>query len=966
MQKLLIMSGCNESAFYLQNGEVSELEHHAQDLPVHSILEEESATTASTEMSNGREEDVLHAELSDSDDDPTYYAHESDSSDSSSTSSDRLEGFRRPKKFKKSVKTSSLPRKRAIPSDSRAPVKMKAEQDDTISSSSITVLCANNREKRKWDKRQVCVYCEKFVSKLPRHLESHHQNEAPVQEFLSHPKKTTPRAQLLKILQNEGNHKHNISVLEVQSGSLIPVKRPSGYVDYRDYLPCDECLGWFVSSDMWKHKKTCFVAQKSGRKHGKTLQSRCALMLPMSKSATADLRETVLSRMRYPCPISMAARNDDLICKMGSRVLKQTKASSSTCYQTVSQKMREMARLLRRLREDNSVLTMKDCIDPKMFDNVIDAVRQEAGFNAKTGKYATPSLALKLGHSLSMCATICRAEAIKQEDRITKLKAEDFEDLCKSEWRVEVSKGALQGLEEKRWNAPPAIPMTSEVTKVRQCVFKAIEENKAILQEAQYPSGNTYASLAQAILADIVMFNRRRSGEVQRLKLDDISKAKFGDNNPEIMCCLSQWEQQLCKELTRLEIRGKRGRKVPVLLTKEMSANIKFLSEKRAFAGVKDSNPYLFGIPGCDTSYRGSDCIRKFAQASGVEHPEYITSTKLRKHVATMSQLISLKENELDVLATFMGHDIRTHRHYYRLPEDTLQTAKVAKLLILADRERLTSCAGKSLDAIDLEEPCYETDDQGIDDCDDIQDDGDCGETCQPTDRESTDRESPDRESTDRESTSQLQPMKKDLEICDSYISITPPPPPPPPSPASTLAQHVSNRCSLSSSLQLEETIDSYTPTPPSSLESDYISLCSAQSIPPVDGFPLPDPPPTCYLCRHLQHAPPTSHNYESGSSYSSDSSKPYSLVCFPDSSPPSMPSSMSSSSQPSSLGVCTPTCTCHDYPPHVSVHTSIASFSFPQLAPTQIPPSFCCFLTVSILLLFFMLCLLVLLIILY
>ncbi|XP_030856052.1 uncharacterized protein LOC105446919 isoform X3 [Strongylocentrotus purpuratus] len=822
MQKLLIMSGCNESAFYLQNGEVSELEHHAQDLPVHSILEEESATTASTEMSNGREEDVphaepndnsdddptysahvsdssdssstssdrlegfrrpkkfkksvktsslprkrdvLHAELSDSDDDPTYYAHESDSSDSSSTSSDRLEGFRRPKKFKKSVKTSSLPRKRAIPSDSRAPVKMKAEQDDTISSSSITVLCANNREKRKWDKRQVCVYCEKFVSKLPRHLESHHQNEAPVQEFLSHPKKTTPRAQLLKILQNEGNHKHNISVLEVQSGSLIPVKRPSGYVDYRDYLPCDECLGWFVSSDMWKHKKTCFVAQKSGRKHGKTLQSRCALMLPMSKSATADLRETVLSRMRYPCPISMAARNDDLICKMGSRVLKQTKASSSTCYQTVSQKMREMARLLRRLREDNSVLTMKDCIDPKMFDNVIDAVRQEAGFNAKTGKYATPSLALKLGHSLSMCATICRAEAIKQEDRITKLKAEDFEDLCKSEWRVEVSKGALQGLEEKRWNAPPAIPMTSEVTKVRQCVFKAIEENKAILQEAQYPSGNTYASLAQAILADIVMFNRRRSGEVQRLKLDDISKAKFGDNNPEIMCCLSQWEQQLCKELTRLEIRGKRGRKVPVLLTKEMSANIKFLSEKRAFAGVKDSNPYLFGIPGCDTSYRGSDCIRKFAQASGVEHPEYITSTKLRKHVATMSQLISLKENELDVLATFMGHDIRTHRHYYRLPEDTLQTAKVAKLLILADRERLTSCAGKSLDAIDLEEPCYETDDQGIDDCDDIQDDGDCGETCQPTDRESTDRESPDRESTDRESTSQLQPMKKVMNL---------------------------------------------------------------------------------------------------------------------------------------------------------------------------------------------------------
>ncbi|XP_030856057.1 histone-lysine N-methyltransferase ASH1L isoform X2 [Strongylocentrotus purpuratus] len=46
-----------------ENGEVSELEHHAQDLPVHSILEEESATTASTEMSNGREENGEVSEL---------------------------------------------------------------------------------------------------------------------------------------------------------------------------------------------------------------------------------------------------------------------------------------------------------------------------------------------------------------------------------------------------------------------------------------------------------------------------------------------------------------------------------------------------------------------------------------------------------------------------------------------------------------------------------------------------------------------------------------------------------------------------------------------------------------------------------------------------------------------------------------------------------------------------------------
>ena len=34
-----------------------------------------------------------------------------------------------------------------------------------------------------------------------------------------------------------------------------------------------------------------------------------------------------------------------------------------------------------------------------------------------------------------------------------------------------------------------------------------------------------------------------------------------------------------------------------------------------------------------------------------------------------MSQILNLNENELDVLARFMGHDIKVHRKYYRLPD---------------------------------------------------------------------------------------------------------------------------------------------------------------------------------------------------------------------------------------------------------------------------------------------------------
>ncbi|ELT96442.1 hypothetical protein CAPTEDRAFT_192684 [Capitella teleta] len=57
------------------------------------------------------------------------------------------------------------------------------------------------------------------------------------------------------------------------------------------------------------------------------------------------------------------------------------------------------------------------------------------------------------------------------------------------------------------------------------------------------------------------------------------------------------------------------------------------------------------------------------------------------KHVAIVIQILNLKDNELDIIAKFLGHDICTNREYYRLPEDSLQMAKVSKLLFAAERE---------------------------------------------------------------------------------------------------------------------------------------------------------------------------------------------------------------------------------------------------------------------------------------
>lgn len=84
---------------------------------------------------------------------------------------------------------------------------------------------------------------------------------------------------------------------------------------------------------------------------------------------------------------------------------------------------------------------------------------------------------------------------------------------------------------------------------------------------------------------------------------------------------------------------------------------------------------------------RGCDCLRKYAKESGAENPELLRSTKLRKHVATLCQLLDLNEQELEQVARFMGHDIRVHRDFYRQTDKTFQMTKISKLLFAMDQD---------------------------------------------------------------------------------------------------------------------------------------------------------------------------------------------------------------------------------------------------------------------------------------
>ncbi|KAK9880519.1 hypothetical protein WA026_011758 [Henosepilachna vigintioctopunctata] len=116
---------------------------------------------------------------------------------------------------------------------------------------------------------------------------------------------------------------------------------------------------------------------------------------------------------------------------------------------------------------------------------------------------------------------------------------------------------------------------------------------------------------------------------------------------------------------------------------------------------VSNNNDYIFHTSGF-TCLDGTKILRKYAMNCKLQFPNNITATRLRKHLATVTQLLQFSEQDLEQLSTFMGHTIKTHCNFYRLTDNMYQTAKVSKLLLLSTNEGLEKYKGMKLDDIDI------------------------------------------------------------------------------------------------------------------------------------------------------------------------------------------------------------------------------------------------------------------------
>ncbi len=558
-------------------------------------------------------------------------------------------------------------------------------------------MSSNTPNQRIYDKKNFCLYCEKPYAKITRHLKQKHSGEVEIAKALSYKQGSSMQNLLLTKVRNMGNYHHNSAVLSTGKGEIIPKRQAMHMSTATDYLPCKFCFAMYVKTDLWRHHKRCKLKVRENMPGRRKVQASCSLLLPMDTTISSGL-QTIIEDMTYDA-VTQVIKLDSLILSLGERMfLKNGEVGRHRA--DIRNKMRELARLLLVARAiDKDIVTLKDLINPAKFNTVLDAVKKMTGFDESTNRFSVPSTALKLRHSLVKVSHILQGEALRQEDGALKGRAEHFSKLIELEWTVHVSSNALKTLYQKKWNNPQILPLAEDIRKL-QNHLKCLEEvNKKALID--HPSQRSWSDLSQVTLAQLILFNRRREGEVSRMEVTTYLQRNQTNMQDEILESLSPFEKKLCENLTRVEVRGKRGRKVPILLPANVKESVELLIKTRADAGISPSNPYIFARPyyGSQENVRGCDSLKRYAKSCGAKHPENITSTKLRKHVATVSQLLNLKTHELDQLATFMGHDINVHREFYRLPEETLQMAKVSRILF-ALQNGISKFQGKSLDDI--------------------------------------------------------------------------------------------------------------------------------------------------------------------------------------------------------------------------------------------------------------------------
>ncbi|KAJ8339651.1 hypothetical protein SKAU_G00342840 [Synaphobranchus kaupii] len=575
---------------------------------------------------------------------------------------------------------------------------------------------------RVYDKKHYCVYCQKGFLKISRHLETVHLSEPDVANAVRFPKNSKERHLRLSQLRNRGDYAHNSTVARTGAGEMVVCRRYGSKPDLRNLRYCLHCKGLYARLFLWKHMKTCKQKPKDGvdddaskwvSLRGRvSMRSFWALSSP-SPDISEELKKFLFSMADDD--IFATVMDERCILQLGENMLSRLGKDGRT-QDYIRQRLRTVAKLLIEVRKSTPLRNVEDLLIPSNFPYIVTAVKDLAGFDDVANLYRIPSLARRMAYGLHELCCMVEEDALAKGDSDLVQSTSDFKELLRDGWGDLIPAGPRVLLGEAKLDPPLQLRFTQDVKLLNSYLEKKLEDLQSLVRLD--PTRLSYGVLTKVVLSQVVLFNRGRRAVLSAMPLTaftsrDVTPGKPLSDDDSI----PQLERKLCRHFARVELRGRGGEKVLVLLKPSLVAAMDLLLLNREACEVPRENRHMFARPGGLSYYEGGACIRQFAEECGAENTDAISSAKLRKHVATILNIISLKES--GVLADLFGRDFEASGKHGLLMKaaaaatanDNLQLAELVKALLAMEEETPSEFSGVDDNKIDPREPTSEDDD---------------------------------------------------------------------------------------------------------------------------------------------------------------------------------------------------------------------------------------------------------------
>ncbi|XP_037033027.1 uncharacterized protein LOC119072014 [Bradysia coprophila] len=536
-------------------------------------------------------------------------------------------------------------------------------------------------------KRLCCPFCDKLYIKLARHMENKHKTEEDVKKFMCLPKGSKSRLLILDSLRKTGQDNWNKSA-KLNKGKMITCRRPNKKFGNKStrFKTCPYCIGQYTRGSLRLHVRNNCPRKPIQNEEAKGKRFITALATSVEaryhENASAGLQK-VYKRFRDDALV-WSLKFDWLITVYGNKqAAKYTRLKSRPM---IKGRLRLIARFLQELKRiEPEVKDLATLYHPKYFDRVVEAIQAVARFDVEKNEYGAPATASSCVTLVKQIGVILISEYIKRDDQELQRLTENFMTVMNIDIHNMINKTVNENQSKMRRRRVVNLPSLDDLKILNEYIQS--ECNVCYDELSKSFNYKKWVCLSKLTMISILIFNRKRVGDMENITLDDFHyKEEMNENtNQELFAALSDESKDLARRYSRMRVRGKLNRTVPVLLNQTMKKCLELLVSHREDALIDTKNDHLFALqpsPIEDINYiNAGTTLKKFVELSGVKNPSSINATNMRKQLATMCVSLKLDDGEVADVADFMGHAELVHRNSYRQNTIDRQVVKMSQWL---------------------------------------------------------------------------------------------------------------------------------------------------------------------------------------------------------------------------------------------------------------------------------------------